>query len=65
VQCLAEPVQVGAVVLLAEEAAITVLALLHDMKRNFVEVDARAAQHSRRLAEIEPGPFSSSPILSH
>jgi len=38
---LAQPVQPGVVVLLREEAGLTVVAALHDMQRNGVKVEAR------------------------
>lgn len=45
VQCLASPMQVGVVVLFGEEAGLTVVPSLHDVQRDFINVDAGAAGH--------------------
>ena len=45
----AQPVQVGVVILFSEEAGFAVVAALHDMQRDAIEVDAGAAGHGRRL----------------
>lgn len=44
-QPIGQPRQVGAVVLIAEETGVPVVAALHDVQRYFGEVDAGAAGH--------------------
>jgi hypothetical protein len=46
-QGLAEPVQVSMVVLFRKEAGLAVMAALHDVQRDAVQVDARAAGQFR------------------
>jgi hypothetical protein len=44
-----QPVQVGLEILFREEARLTVVAAPHDVQRNIVEQDARAAGLGGRL----------------
>jgi hypothetical protein len=46
----AQPVEVAAVIFLAEEARFAIVAALHDVQRDTVKMDARAAGHVRTLA---------------
>jgi len=47
----------GQPVLVVEEPGRPVVAVLHDVKRQTADVDARAAGPARGIAEIEPGPY--------
>ena len=47
-ESLAQPMQVGLVVFLPEEAGFAVVAALHDVQRNLVKLDAGAARHTVR-----------------
>jgi len=44
--------QVAVVVVLGEETRFAIVTALHDMQRNVVYVDARAAGHAETLAEF-------------
>ena len=56
-QRLAEPLQVGMVVLFVEEARLTMMSPLHNVERDSIEMDTAAPGHSTSIAAIEPGPF--------
>ena len=62
-QRLGEPVQVGVVILLGEKAGLAVVAALHDMQRNAIEMKAGATGHVLARdhwgGKSEPGPFNS------
>lgn len=44
-----DPVQVPAVVFLAEDARLAIMAALYDVKRQAIEIDTRSAGHARIL----------------
>ena len=55
---LAQPVKVGLVVFFAEEAGFAVMPALHDVQRNIIKMDARAAGHAPIIENLfEPGSF--------
>ena len=50
-QCLTKPMQTARIVVLGEEARFAIVATLHDMQWNTVEVAAEAARHVLILPE--------------
>lgn len=50
-QCLAKPMQIARIVVLGKEARLAIVAALHDMQWNTVEVDAGAARHVLTLPD--------------
>jgi hypothetical protein len=48
-QCLAQSMQVAAVIFFGKETRLAIVTTLHDVERNAIEVDPRAAGHSSML----------------
>jgi hypothetical protein len=48
-QCLAQPVQVTQVIVFGEKTGFAVVAALHDVQRDTIQMDARAAEHTGML----------------
>jgi hypothetical protein len=48
-----QPMQVVAVILLAEETGLAIVAALHNVQRNAIEMDTGAAGHGRTLALVQ------------
>jgi hypothetical protein len=49
---LAQPMQIALIIFLSEEAWFTIMPALHDMQRNVIEMDTRAAGHGETLTEF-------------
>ncbi|WP_460843725.1 hypothetical protein [Noviherbaspirillum agri] len=50
-KCLAEPVQVAEIVLLAKETRFTIVAALHGVQRESVNVNAWAERHDGKITK--------------
>lgn len=56
-QRLADPLQVGMVVLFVENARLTIVTPLHSLQWDCIEMDGAAAGHAKNISEIEPRHF--------